>query len=48
MDPHIPEVVQVGSGAAFLEALPWCHFDFQSPGTAPRSEKERETQHISK
>lgn len=40
-DPHIREVVQAGFGGAFLEALPLCHFDLQSPGTTPQSENER-------
>lgn len=48
-DPHIHEVVQADFGAAFLEALPLCHFDLQSPGTTPRSENETgSTEHISK
>lgn len=48
-DPHIHEVVPAGFGAAFLEALPLCHFDLQSPGTTPRSENETaSTKHISK
>ena len=40
-DHHIHAVVQAGSGAAFLEALPLFRFDLQSPGTTPQSENER-------
>lgn len=48
-DPHIREVVQAGFGAAFLEALPLCHFVLQSPGTTPQSENERgNIKHVSK
>lgn len=48
-DPQIHEVVQAGFGVAFLEALPLCHFDLQSPGTTPRSENETgSTEHVSK
>lgn len=46
--PRLRKAVQAGSGAAFLGVLPLCHFDLQSPGTAPLSEKEiASTKHVS-